>query len=86
MNSDRTALDTHPQAPAESDPAWFVPGLLLNVCIRPGESSEALAGAGSCFGGCWGQLLVPIPGAVTCVSLALHGSGSWVPRGVLAAA
>lgn len=67
MNCDQTTLNTHPQAAAESGPGWFTPGLLLSVCIRPEDSSEALGGTGSCFGGCWWQFLVPIPGAVTSV-------------------
>lgn len=67
MNCDQTTLNTHPQAAAESGPDWFTPGLLLSVCIRPEDSSEALGGTGSCFGGCWWQFLVPIPGAVASV-------------------
>lgn len=54
MNCDCTTLDAHPQAPAESGTAWFVPGLLLSMCIRPREPHEALAGAGWCFGAALG--------------------------------
>lgn len=83
---DRAAPCTHAQALGESGPAWFMPGLLPSMCLKPGESSEALPGAGSCSVGCWWQLLVSVPRAVTCVSLALSGSGSQAPQDVLAVA
>lgn len=86
MNCDRAALSTRAQALGEFGPAWFMPGLLPSMCIKPGESSEAVPGAGSCSVGCWWQLLVSVPRAVTCVSLALSGSGSQAPQDVLAVA
>lgn len=74
MNCDQAVLSSHSQEPAESGPAWSMPGLLLDTCIRPGESNEALAGDGSCFGGHWWQVLATVP----CDSLDLPGLGTIV--------
>lgn len=43
-------------------------------------------GAGLCFGHCWQWLSVPIPTAITCISLVCLAQATGAPRGARAAA
>jgi len=73
MHCDCSTLTAQLWVQTESGPISLMSGLLQRASARLEEERAFVLGAGLCFGHCWQRLLLPVPTAITCISLACLG-------------